>query len=88
MVQRLPPCHVRAADEVHDLQRELLDLDAREAQLLQPDAQVARVLDVERQLRAGEQDQPAEVRPQQRGDDEREARVDDRAAAWRAPPAP
>src|SRR5437870_7402354 len=46
-----------------------------ESQLLQAEPQVGRVLQVERKLRAGEHDQPPEVGPQQRGDDERKAGV-------------
>src|SRR6185312_14061047 len=68
---------VGTPDEVHQAQRELLDLDARELQLLQSEAQVRRVLDIERELRTGKQDQPAEIRPQQGGDDERESRIND-----------
>ena len=72
-----PAGDVRAAEQVHQPQRQLLRVDAREAQLLQPEAQVRRVLHVEGQLRAGEHDQPAEVGPQQRRHDEREAGIDD-----------
>ncbi len=47
---------------------------------MQADAQVRRVLDVERQQRAGEQDEPSQVCPQQRADDRDEARIDERDA--------
>ena len=72
---------MRAAHEVHQFQRQLLELHAREPQLLQAQTQVRGVLHVERQLRAGEQDQPAEIRPQQRRHHERESRVHDGEAS-------
>ena len=65
-----------AADEVHELQRELLEFHARKTQLLQPQAQISRVLYVKGQLRPGEQDQPPKVGPQQRRHHERKPRVD------------
>ena len=40
------------------------------------DPQVARILHVERELRADQQDQPADVDPDERGEEDREARVD------------
>ena len=48
--------------------------------MVQPDAQVTRVLDIERHLRPNQQDDPVEIGPDQRGNDDREAGVDHRQA--------
>src|SRR5204862_59185 len=69
---------VRTAHEVHEPERELLELRGREPQRLQPEPQIRGVLHVERQLRARQQDQPAEIGPQQRRHHHRESGVHQR----------
>ena len=73
--------HMRASDQQHDAQREILGLRGRQPQLHQAEPQVAGVLQVEGHLHADQQHQPAGPGPHQRGDDEREARVHDGEAA-------
>ena len=72
---------MRAADEVHNLQREILQLDAGELQLHESETQVIGILHIKAQLRADQQNQPAQIRPQQSGYDDRKSRVDNRQAS-------
>ncbi len=73
----LAAVEVRPGDEVHQFEGQLLQFRAGQAQLREAQAQIRRVLYVERQLGAGKQDQPAQIGPQQRRDDERETGIND-----------
>ena len=69
---RIPEC---PAYEQHGIQRQTLPHGIRESRFLPADAQVFRVLDVERELCADKQGQPVQVQPDERNDCDREARV-------------
>jgi hypothetical protein len=64
------------ANEEHHSEGEALAQCAREPHVPLADAQVARVLHVERELRADQEDQPAHVDPDERREEDRKARVD------------
>ena len=76
-LQRRPPATCVRPTKYMSLSASCSSSTLERRSCCKPEPQVGRVLHVERQLRAGEQDQPAEVGPQQRRHHEGEARVHD-----------